>query len=173
MQGRHKIGSSYLQEIGFTGRSQAHKAAKHVLGVPLLSRRKAALSNSLTPVELQIMQVLWRQGPSCVRDVQAELIPSLKFAYTTVQTILNVLQRKGKVERSLRGRAYEYRPILLYEEAFTQAVNDLVAGMCKGSWESFLTSLPSMHHARIKKAKIASKPSDGLHQSDRRQTEPR
>ncbi len=66
-------------------------------------------SSSLTPLELLIMQVLWRRGPSNVLAVQQELPSKSDFAYTTVQTMLNVLHRKGRVRRTLKGRAYEYR----------------------------------------------------------------
>jgi len=61
--------------------------------------------DTLTKLELQIMQVIWRQGASNVGAVQAGLEQQL--AYTTVQTMLNILARKGKLKRKLRGRAYE------------------------------------------------------------------
>ena len=57
----------------------------------------------LTRLELRIMQAVWRRGSSTVSAVQAELDPPL--AYTTVQTMLNILERKGKLRRELRGRA--------------------------------------------------------------------
>ena len=56
---------------------------------------------ALTPLEFQIMQVLWREGPSNVRQVQRNL-SELDLAYTTVQSMLNVLQRKGRVRRALK-----------------------------------------------------------------------
>ena len=60
-------------------------------------------------LELQIMQMLWKNGPSTVQSVQQSLAGD-PLAYTTVQTMLNILQRKGKVKRKLLGKAYEYRP---------------------------------------------------------------
>ena len=54
------------------------------------------------------MQVIWRRGISSVNDVQDALEQNL--AYTTVQTMLNILCRKGKLKRKLKGRAYEYAP---------------------------------------------------------------
>jgi Penicillinase repressor len=56
----------------------------------------------LTPLELQIMHVLWDIGPAPVQAVQ-ERLSGEKLAYTTVQTMLNVLHRKGRVKRTLRG----------------------------------------------------------------------
>jgi BlaI family transcriptional regulator, penicillinase repressor len=58
----------------------------------------------LTRLELQIMQVLWESGASTVQTVQQKL-PGEALAYTTVQTMLNILQKKGKVKRKLAGKA--------------------------------------------------------------------
>lgn len=98
-------------------------------------------SHSLTPLELKIMQVLWREGAGDVLHVQKNLLPETDLAYTTVQTMLNVLQRKGKVRRSLKGRAYEYRPVLSQEKATGQAVRDLVKRLFGGSPEELVMSL--------------------------------
>jgi len=60
------------------------------------------LKKQLTPLELRIMQVLWAGGPLPVQAVQERLGDEL--AYTTVQTMLNVLQRKGHVAHTSTGR---------------------------------------------------------------------
>jgi len=96
---------------------------------------------SLTPLELQIMQVLWREGAGDVLHVQKNLPSGTNLAYTTVQTMLNVLQRKGKVRRKLKGRAYEYRPVLSEEKAVRHAVRDLVERLFGGSSEDLVMSL--------------------------------
>jgi predicted transcriptional regulator len=98
-------------------------------------------SHSLTPLELLIMQVLWRQGPSNVVAVQRELPSDSNLAYTTVQTMLNVLHRKGRVRRTLKGRAYEYRAVAAKEKVLGQAVHDLVERMFGGSCEELVMSL--------------------------------
>ncbi len=56
-------------------------------------------SEQLTTLELEIMQVLWETGAANVQTVQQQL--ERELAYTTVQTMLNVLLRKGKVKRKL------------------------------------------------------------------------
>ena len=96
-------------------------------------------SGGMTPLELRIMQVLWRLGPSQVQAVQQELDGDL--AYTTVQTMLNVLERKGRVTRRLRGRAYEYRAAVSEEKTLGTAVADLVDRMFGGSPEELVMSL--------------------------------
>src|SRR5688572_31947892 len=71
-------------------------------------------SDSLTPLELEIMHVLWETGPANVQTVQQAL--KRELAYTTVQTMLNILERKGKAKRTLKNRAYFYKPAVRSEE---------------------------------------------------------
>lgn len=94
----------------------------------------------LTRLELQIMQVLWNNGPSTVQGVQQSLSGD-QLAYTTVQTMLNILQRKGKVKRKLLGKAYEYRPVLSRDKALREAARDMLDRMFGGSVEALLMSL--------------------------------
>jgi predicted transcriptional regulator len=96
-------------------------------------------SESLTPLEVEMMQVLWRQGPSSVQAVHAGLQSGL--AFTTVQTVLNVLHQKGRVRRTLKGRAYEYRPAESKESVLGDTVRDLIRRMCGGSSEELMMSL--------------------------------
>ena len=95
--------------------------------------------NTLTKLELQIMQVIWRHGTSNVGEVQEALEQSL--AYTTVQTMLNILCRKGKLKRKLLGRAYEYSAAVSEAKALGHAVRDLVDRMFGGSSEELVMSL--------------------------------
>lgn len=94
----------------------------------------------LTPLELQIMNVLWETGPANVQTVQAHL-EGRALAYTTVQTMLNVLHRKGKVKRRLKDRAYIYQPVLSRQKAITQAVGDVLDRFFGGSADSLVLSL--------------------------------
>lgn len=102
------------------------------------SSRKS--SSQLTPLELRIMQVLWENGAGTVQAVQ-EKLGGESLAYTTVQTMLNVLQRKGRVKRKLVGKAYEYRPVLTRERALREAAGDLLDRMFGGSVDALLMSL--------------------------------
>ena len=101
--------------------------------------RRERSSGVLTPLELQIMQALWQEGAATVADVQDRLASGL--AYTTVQTMLNVLLRKKKVRRELAGRAFVYRPAVSRERAMGSALDDLVARMFGGSGEALLMAL--------------------------------
>ena len=97
------------------------------------------VKNGLTRLELKIMQVIWSDGASTVSDVQNELQPPL--AYTTVQTMLNILERKGKLERELQGRAFVYRAKVSEEKAVGQSVRDMIDRMFGGSSEELVMSL--------------------------------
>ena len=122
-------------------------------------------SGGMTPLELKIMQVLWRLGPCQVQAVQQELEGEL--AYTTVQTMLNVLERKGRVTRRLCGRAFEYRAAVSQEKTLGTAVGDLVERMFGGSPEELVMSLVKSRQldagrlaklaARVDAAKAAKK----------------
>ena len=93
----------------------------------------------LTRLELKIMQVIWKLGSCTVTAVQAELKPPL--AYTTVQTVLNILERKGKLRRELQGRAYVYSARVTEEKALGQSLRDLIDRMFGGSSEELVMSL--------------------------------
>ena len=99
----------------------------------------AKINQTLTPLELEIMQVLWEVGPCTVAEVQPKL--KAELAYTTVQTMLNVLLRKKKVKRVQEGRAYRYRPTVSRERATGSALSDMVKRMFGGSSEALLMAM--------------------------------
>ncbi|HEX3126026.1 MAG TPA: BlaI/MecI/CopY family transcriptional regulator [Thermoanaerobaculia bacterium] len=98
-------------------------------------------TEQLTPLELEIMKVLWETGPASVQAVQEKLSGDRQLAYNSVQTMLNVLHRKGRVRRTMQGRAFVYEPAISRVQAATQAVGDLVQRMFDGSPESLVLSL--------------------------------
>ena len=106
-----------------------------------MPRRKSA---HLTPLELEIMKVLWETGPASVQTVLQRL--DTGHAYTTVQTMLNVLHRKRKVTRRLKDKAYLYRPAVSRREVVGKALGDLIERMFGGSAESLVMSLVEAKH---------------------------
>jgi predicted transcriptional regulator len=102
-----------------------------------MPRRKR--NDQLTPVELEIMQVLWEDGPASVAAAQQRL--GGKLAYTSVQTMLNVLVRKGKASRTLVDRAYRYRAAISREKALGATLRDVVQRIFGGSVEALVMSL--------------------------------
>ena len=128
-------------------------------------------ATQLTRLELQIMQVLWENGAGTVQAVQQKL--SGEPAYTTVQTMLNILQRKGKVKRKLVGKAYEYRAVLSRDRALREAAGDLIERVFGGSVDALLMSL--VKNQQLDKATLAKleelidrheKEQEGKHGSD-------
>jgi BlaI family penicillinase repressor len=95
--------------------------------------------DTLTKLELQIMKVIWRLGASNAGAVQESL--EQRLAYTTVQTMLNILTKKGKLKRTLRGRSFEYSATVSEAAASGHAVRDLVDRMFGGSSEELVMSL--------------------------------
>jgi predicted transcriptional regulator len=99
-------------------------------------------ADRLTPLELDIMNILWDLGAAAtVQQVQEQLAPARGLAYTTVQTMLNILWRKGKIKRTLIDRAYHYKPVVTRRKAVGGAVKDLVQRAFGGSAEALVMSL--------------------------------
>lgn len=96
-------------------------------------------NENLTPLELEIMNVLWTTGPANVQTVQQHL--KRELAYTTVQTMLNILHKKDKVKRKLTDRAYFYSAVVSRAQVVSQSVGDLVERLFGGSAESLVMSL--------------------------------
>jgi predicted transcriptional regulator len=117
-----------------------------------MAKREKAV---LTKLELQIMQVIWKRGASTVTAVQQGLEQDL--AYTTVQTMLNILLRKGKLKRELNGRAFTYSATVTEAKASTHAVRDLVDRMFGGSSEELVMSLIKSRQIDPKKIAELSK----------------
>ena len=87
----------------------------------------------LTPTELEIMHVLWRLGESSVAGVQAALAPERPLAYTSVSTMLRILEQKGVVASRKEGRGHAYRPLVPREEYEAVSLRHLVGTVFDGT----------------------------------------
>lgn len=88
---------------------------------------------SLTPVEHELMEILWDLGTGTVRDVLAQLPKNRQLAYTSVSTILRILQQKKWVKAEKIGKQHSYRPILTKEKFATHSVKKMVNDVFSGS----------------------------------------
>ena len=113
-----------------------------------MPRRK---SEQMTPLELEIMQVLWETGAATVQQVQKGL--KRELAYTTVQTMLTVLHRKQKVKRTLKDKAYIYKPAVSRTKFTGHAVREFIDRLFGGSAEGLVMNLLQEKH--LTKAKLA------------------
>ena len=98
-------------------------------------------SNHLTPTELEIMKILWSSGPSSVETVRQRMPGDPPPAYTSVQTMLNLLEKKGKAKRKLEDRAYIYSAAETKLEAVQQTMKDIIDRMFGGSAEELVMGL--------------------------------
>jgi predicted transcriptional regulator len=94
---------------------------------------------SFTERELDVMGVLWDEGSATVAEVRERLADDL--AYTTVLTVLRILEEKGYVGHTEEGKAYRYHPLVDRSAAGRSAVKRLVRKVFRGSPEMLLTHL--------------------------------
>jgi predicted transcriptional regulator len=88
---------------------------------------------TLTDAEAQIMAVLWRLKTATVGDVVGALHRKRSVNYSTVQTILRILETKGYVTHTKVGRAFSYRPLVDERQARRRALSHLVSRLFNGS----------------------------------------
>ena len=96
---------------------------------------------ALTDHELEIMKVIWARGSATVRDVYEELLKQRKIAYTTVMTVMGVLEQKGRLNKSTDDRAYVYTPAQPQNEVVTGMVRDFVGRVFNGMAKPLLVSM--------------------------------
>jgi predicted transcriptional regulator len=93
--------------------------------------RKRSLT--LTDAESRVMSVLWQRETATVGDVVAALRQDRVVTYSTVQTILRILETKGYVTHEKVARAFVYRPAVDERQARQRALKHLVARLFNGS----------------------------------------
>jgi BlaI family transcriptional regulator, penicillinase repressor len=106
----------------------------------------------LTPLELDIMTALWDRGRSTVAEVQQALTRRPPLAYTTVQTVLNILARKGHATRELSGKAYAYSPAVSRSRAVARTLQELVDKLFAGSPTDLVMTL--VHDRRFSRKEL-------------------
>jgi predicted transcriptional regulator len=90
-------------------------------------------SPALTDAEARVMAVLWARGTATVGDVVAALKRKRHVTYSTVQTILRILETKGYVAHDKVERAFVYRPLVDERQARRRALRHLVSRLFEGS----------------------------------------
>jgi BlaI family penicillinase repressor len=100
----------------------------------------------LTEHELEIMQIVWRHDRVTVRDVYEELLQKRKIAYTTVMTMMGILEQKGYLKRNQGEKAHVYRPAQPKSKVVGSMVNDFVSRVFNGSAKPLLVHLVENEH---------------------------
>jgi BlaI family transcriptional regulator, penicillinase repressor len=96
---------------------------------------------TLTDQELEIMKVIWDFDTATVRDVYEKLLERRRIAYTTVMTMMKILEKKGYLKKSQEDRAYVYRPSQPKKQVIHGMVLDFVNRVFNGSAEPLLMHL--------------------------------
>ena len=94
-----------------------------------------------TAGELEVLKILWKQGPSTVRDVMNVLNRRRERAYTSVMSLLNVMTEKGLVTREPQGRAFVYQPRGHRENTLGQIVKDVLGRAFENSPSALVAHL--------------------------------
>jgi predicted transcriptional regulator len=103
-------------------------------------------SSTLTPQELEIMKVVWQKGEATVRDVYEDLLEHRKIAYTTVLTMLNVLETKGHLRKRQDDRAFVYKPTKPEATVVRSMVREFVDRLFDGAAEPLVVHLLKDRH---------------------------
>src|SRR5262245_49477311 len=106
---------------------------------------------SRTPVlgaqELQIMKVIWDRGAVTVRDVYEALLQHRRVAYTTVMTMMNILEQKGYLRKAPGAdRAYVYEPARTRKSVMRAMVKEFVDRVFSGSANPLMVHLIEDRH---------------------------
>jgi predicted transcriptional regulator len=98
-------------------------------------------SRTLTGQELEIMKIVWRLQSATVRDVYEALLEERKIAYTTVMTMMNILEEKKYLKKQAKDRAYVYRATRPRSDVIKAMVREFVDRVFNGSAEPLLVHL--------------------------------
>ena len=96
-----------------------------------------------TDLELQVLSVLWERGASTVREVMQDLPDGKTRAYTTVLTILQLMEKKGLVGHTRTGHAYAYHAEVGREQVVEPVVRTLLQNVFRGNPSAVVQSLLS------------------------------
>ncbi len=94
-----------------------------------------------TPAELEILQIIWERGPSTVREVMEVLNRHRPRAYTTVMSLMNVMEGKGLLTSKPQGRAFVYAAKTSRKKAQKDLLGDLLNRAFDGSANELVTNL--------------------------------
>ena len=101
---------------------------------------------TLTKQELEIMKIVWNRKSATVRDVYEVLLEQRQIAYTTVMTMMKILEKKKFLKKTQQDRAFVYQPVRPKEQVIRTMVRDFVTRVFDGSAEPLLMHLVKDRH---------------------------
>src|SRR5215475_3249282 len=103
-------------------------------------------SSTLTEQELEIMKIVWDLKETTVRDVYEALLQKRKVAYTTVMTMMKILEQKGHLKKTASEKAHVYSPTRPKNQVIKSMVRDFVTRVFNGSAEPLVVHLVEEKH---------------------------
>src|SRR5215468_4797278 len=94
-----------------------------------------------TDQELEILKVVWQRGRATVREVYRDLAAQRKIAYTTVLTMMGILEQKGHLTKTAGEKAYIYSPAQPQQQVVRSMVREFVHRVFNGSAKPLLVHL--------------------------------
>src|ERR1700733_14740128 len=94
-----------------------------------------------TDQELEILKVIWQLGPSTVREVYLELLKHRKIAYTTVLTMMGILEQKGHLKKKAGEKAYVYTAAKPQAQVMNGMIQEFIHRVFNGSTKPLLVHL--------------------------------
>jgi predicted transcriptional regulator len=123
-------------------------------------------SKTLTDQELEIMKVIWGLRSATVRQVYEVLLEDRQIAYTTVMTMMGILEHKGYLTRRLEGRAYLYEPVQAKSQVISGMVQEFLDRLFNGSARPLLVSLAEEQKITEEDLELLSRHLDGNEESE-------
>ena len=96
---------------------------------------------TLTEQELEIMKIVWQREQATVRDVYEALLEKRKIAYTTVMTMMKILETKGYLKKHRQDRAFVYQPTRPKNQVIGGMIREFIDRVFNGSAEPLLVHL--------------------------------
>ena len=109
---------------------------------------------TLTPQELAIMKVVWSRDKTTVRDVYESMRDTRPVAYTTVMTMMKILEDKGYLKKTLVERAHVYRPAQRRQQVIGAMVRDFLDRVFDGTPDNLLVHLAKDNKLTEKQRRI-------------------
>jgi len=109
---------------------------------------------TLTPQELAIMKVVWSRDKATVRDVYEAMREKRTIAYTTVMTMMRILEDKGYLKKTLVDRAHVYKPAQRRQQVIGAMVRDFLDRVFDGASDSLLVHLAKDNKLTEKQRRI-------------------
>lgn len=107
----------------------------------MTQKRKPKIEKPFTEVELELMNVIWDLGECTVKDVQVRLLETRELAYTSVATMMKILEQKGVLASHKNDRAHNYQSLISRQEYESASLKHLTDHVFQGDPSSMVMRL--------------------------------